>query len=94
MPYVAAPFEHAIQLDAMYVQNARLQGIKDTLIAKAHRNVTLKKGAVLAFMTGQFVTLGEREEVFTMLLLSKAGTFIFLLGCDTGPCVRVLCSQS
>lgn len=48
-----------LQLDGMYAEERRLQGIKDTLIAKAHRNVTLKKGAVLAFMTAQFGTLGK-----------------------------------
>ena len=43
----------------MYNEDSRLEGIKDTLIAKAHRTVTLKKGAVLAFMTAQFGTLGK-----------------------------------
>lgn len=51
------------QLGVMYMENSRLEGIKDTLIAKAHRAVTLKKGAVLAFMTAQFGTLGEHPSI-------------------------------
>lgn len=43
----------------MHAEERRLQDIKDTLVAKVHRNVTLKKGAVLAFMTAQFGTLGK-----------------------------------
>lgn len=43
----------------MCMEEKRLQDIKNTLIAKALRNVTLKKGAVLAFMTAQFGTLGN-----------------------------------
>ena len=53
------------QLGVMYNENSRLEGIKDTLIAKAHRVVTLKKGAVLAFMTAQFGTLGKRSTTQT-----------------------------
>lgn len=42
----------------MYLEDARLLAIRETLIAKARRIVTLKKGVVLAFMTAQFGTLG------------------------------------
>lgn len=45
----------------MHLEDARLQAIRNTLIAKARRNVTLKKGAVLAFMTAQFGTLGTHN---------------------------------
>lgn len=48
----------APQLNDMYVEDARLLAIKETLIAKAQRIVTLKKSAVLAFMTAQFGVLG------------------------------------
>ncbi len=48
----------ALQLSAMYLEDARLLAIRETLIAKARRIVTLKKGVVLAFMTAQFGTLG------------------------------------
>lgn len=49
------------QLNAMHLEDARLQAIRDTLITKARRVVTLKKGAVLAFMTAQFGTLGMHD---------------------------------
>lgn len=47
------------QLNSMYAENRRLQDIKDTLLAKVYRNVTLKKGAVLTFMIAQFTGLGK-----------------------------------
>lgn len=52
----------APQLDALHSEDARLQAIRDTLITKARRNVTLKKSAVLAFMTAQFGVLGAQHE--------------------------------
>lgn len=48
----------APQLSAMYMEDERLLAIRENLIAKARRIVTLKKGVVLAFMTAQFGTLG------------------------------------
>lgn len=51
----------APQLSALHSEDARLQAIRDTLITKARRNVTLKKGAVLAFMTAQFGVLGTHS---------------------------------
>lgn len=46
----------------MHLEDARLQAIRDTLLTKARRVVTLKKGAVLAFMTAQFGTLGTQDK--------------------------------
>lgn len=45
----------------MHLEDARLQAIRNVLIAKARRVVTLKKSAVLAFMTAQFGILGTRD---------------------------------
>lgn len=50
------------QLKSLHSEDARLQAIRDTLITKARRNVTLKKSAVLAFMTAQFGVLGTHTE--------------------------------
>lgn len=58
------------QLDVMYTEERRLQDIKDTLIATVHRNVTLKKGAVLAFMTAQFGTLGKAPQKASICIQS------------------------
>lgn len=55
---VRCRFACSTQLSALHSEDARLQAIRDTLISKARRTVTLKKSAVLAFMTAQFGVLG------------------------------------
>ncbi|CAM9453447.1 unnamed protein product, partial [Laminaria digitata] len=63
----------------MYNENLRLESIKDTLIAKAHRTVTLKKGAVLAFMTAQFGTLAYCVyEVYSWDVMEPATYFLMV----------------
>ncbi|CAM9820514.1 unnamed protein product [Ectocarpus sp. 6 AP-2014] len=67
------------QLNALYSEDARLQGIRDILIAKAQRQVTLKKGAVLAFMTAQFGTLAYCVyEVYSWDVMEPATYFLML----------------
>ncbi|CAM9563566.1 unnamed protein product, partial [Hapterophycus canaliculatus] len=67
------------QLHDLYAEDARLQEIRNTLVAKAHRNVTLKKGAVLAFMTAQFGTLSYLVyEVYSWDVMEPATYFLML----------------
>eukprot|EP00752_Nemacystus_decipiens_P011029 g9799.t1 len=67
------------QLRALHSEDARLQAIRDTLISKARRTVTLKKSAVLAFMTAQFGVLAYCVyEVYSWDVMEPASYFLML----------------
>ncbi|CAM9713484.1 unnamed protein product, partial [Pylaiella littoralis] len=67
------------KLNAMHLEDARLQAIRNVLIAKARRVVTLKKSAVLAFMTAQFGILAYCVyEVFSWDVMEPATYFLML----------------